>query len=106
MSHSSRLRYETATLQARSLWCFVTGNIGYGKPATQSGTLHSLTADHALDGRGFGTVGQGLHHCTHTNAPPAVAYWTVDLDKRHQILNVTIYNRHRGKCNLNVRIRA
>ena len=80
--------------------CFATGNIGYGKTATQSGTYDINTADLALDGRGYGTGLNGLDHCTHTDAPPVVAYWTVDLGKRHQILNITIYNRQSSKCNL------
>ena len=79
-----------------------TGNIGYGQSASQSGDLRdSWTADRALDGRGFGTGDFGLDHCAHTNARELStdAYWTVDLGKKHQILNVTIYNRQRGKCN-------
>ena len=87
--------------------CFATGNIGYGKSATQSGTFASYTADLALDGRGYGTGSNGIDHCAHTDAgrlspPRAVAYWTVDLGKRHQILNVTIYNRRGRKHSLKV----
>ena len=78
---------------------FTTGNIGYGKNASQSGTRNSWSADLALDGRGYGSGSNGLDYCAHANTrrlsshPPAVAYWTVDLGKMHQILNVTIYNR-------------
>ena len=74
--------------------CFAAGNIVYRKIATQSGTLQSWSADLALDGRGFGTGAHGLGYCAHTDARqlPTDAFWTVDLGKKHQILNVTIYN--------------
>ena len=83
---------------------FATGNIGYGKTATQSGTWGGLTADRALDGRGFGAGQYKIDWCAHTEASRlspvnTPAYWTVDLVKRHQLLNVTIYNRQ-GKFSL------
>ena len=78
------------------------GNIGYGKTASQTGTHRELSADLALDGVGFGIGFNGIDHCAHPLAlGGAIAYWTVDLGKRHQILNVTIHNR-RGKCCLKV----
>ena len=82
---------------------FATGNIGYGKTATQSGTLRLWTADLALDGGGFGSGTAGLDSCAFTDFSSlsphnTAAYWTVDLGKRHQILNVTIYNRQSSKC--------
>ena len=83
-----------------SVVCFVTGNIGYHKTATQSGTRKSWSADRALDGYGYGAGASGLDWCTHTDpstvAPEdTAAYWRVDLGKRHRILNVTIYNRRK-----------
>ena len=83
---------------------FATGNIGYNKSATQSGTYKTNTADLALDGRGYGAGRSGIGWCAHTHASDlsptdTAAYWTVDLGKRHQIINVTIYNRQ-GKCSL------
>ena len=78
---------------------FAAGNIGYGKTVSQSGTYRDLSASLALNGRGYdGTGADGLDQCAHPHAgelspPQTVAYWTVDLGKRHQILNVTIYNR-------------
>ena len=82
---------------------FTTGNIGYGKNASQSGTRNSWSADLALDGHGYGVGASGLDFCTHTDSSSLApknnaAYWTVDLGKKHQILNVSIYNR--GKCSL------
>ena len=71
--------------------CFFTGNIGFGGTATQTGMYGRLSASLALDGIG--------HHvndsnCAHPLAPVnTTAHWAVDLGKRHQILNVTIYNR-------------
>ena len=71
--------------------CVATGNIGYGKNASQTGVVANLTADLALDGVGYWT-GIGIHHCPYAFAPSgSTAYWTVDLGKRHQILNITIY---------------
>ena len=68
----------------------VLGNIGYGKLATQTGQYLDLSADRALDGRGF-TTDQG--YCAHPEAGVSSnAHWMVDLGKTHQILNVTIYN--------------
>ena len=74
--------------------CFATGYIGYGKTATQSGTFESWSADLALDGGGYGTGLHGLDMCATADAgQSSLAYWTVDLGKRHQILNITIYKR-------------
>ena len=78
--------------------CFATGNIGYGKAASQSESWNGLTADLGLDGRGYGTGVENIGHCAHPASTSWIdAYWTVDLGKRHQILNVTIYNREDGK---------
>ena len=88
------------------LLVFATGNIGYGKVARQSGSWTGLSAALALNGRGFdGTGRDGIGQCAHPDGSRVsprepVAYWTVDLGKKHQILNVTIYNRHVGKCKL------
>ena len=74
---------------------FTTGNIGYGKIASQSGDKYGLSADLALDGIGYGIGDDGLDRCAYTDGPSLFtsAFWTVDLGRRHQILNVTIYNR-------------
>ena len=71
---------------------FVTGNIGYGQTVSQTETLNEYSADLALDGVGYGTGYFGLNHCAATNEPPdVIAFWIVDLGRRHHILNVTIY---------------
>ena len=78
---------------------FATGNIGIGKNASQTGTLGAFAADRALDGR---TAGSYTGYCAYAYEPSGTnAYWTVDLGKRHQILNITIY-RWLGKIVLNV----
>ena len=81
---------------------FATGNIGYGKDASQTGMVGQRPAELALDGRGYGLLspgGHGITYCAHPDAGrSSVAHWTVDLGKRHQILNVTIYNRQSSKC--------
>ena len=82
---------------------FATGNIGYGKTASQSGHYNALLARLAVDGVGYGIGYEGLEHCAHPVAPSGTnAHWTVDLGTRHQILNVTIYNRRGRKHSLKV----
>ena len=78
---------------------YATGNVGYGKTARQTADYGGRTADLALDGIGYDTY---RRHCIYTaEVPGTIAFWTVDLGTRHQILNITIYKRH-GKFKLEI----
>ena len=82
---------------------FATGNIGYGKTASQTQNYNGLSADLALDGVGYDWPRPfAVDMCATTLAhPDTIAFWTVDLGRRHQILNITIYKRH-GKFKLEI----
>ena len=73
---------------------FPLGNVAYGKPSYQSGTYGELHAKNGVDGY-LGTGGDD--HCAHPNHPNGEKAWFyVDLEKMHQIYNVTVFNTFNG----------
>ncbi|MFK7804158.1 MAG: putative Ig domain-containing protein [Anaerolineae bacterium] len=66
------------------------GNVSYGKPATQSSTYVTGTADNAVDGDTNGVYSSGS--VTHTQSD-ANAWWQVDLGESVDISQINVYNR-------------
>ena len=77
----------------------LTGNVAYGKPTNQSGDWGGLTSERGVDGylgtADFSTKIIGNKYCAHPDHPNGERAWFyVDLEKMHQIYNVTVFNTY------------
>lgn len=69
-------------------------NVAYGKKANQSGVYKSFTAESAVDGvlEDPTIVTEHCAHPSNNNSQPAWFY--MDFDDIHRIINITILNTH------------
>jgi hypothetical protein len=64
--------------------------VAIGRPATQSSTYSTASANLAVDGNTNGNFGSGS--VSHTNSTTN-AWWQVDLGARYALTNITLWNR-------------
>ena len=94
-------------IEFRSIWKFFSvENVALGRPATQSGTHTSNTADKAVDGDTDPNL--NIDKCAHPDTRTlsddehnTAAWWRVDLQASFDIYRVVIHNRlyYEGKSN-------
>ena len=69
------------------------GNVAYGKPTMQVGTYSNYTSEKAVDGIIPKKDTEQIQYCAHPAAPSGQKAWFyVDLEDVHRIINVTIFN--------------
>ena len=75
-----------------------TGNIAYGKTATQYNIYNKLDPSRAIDGDTNPYLDD--RSCSYSNSQHSsdITWWQVDFGSLHVVINVTIYKNNGGQC--------